>query len=62
MTEPEIAAGIDDVLRRPVAVVEAAPCAVVVVLDDQPLQVVLDGGVVDLFNVFLKLELWGVNT
>ena len=62
VTEPEIAAGIDDVLRWPIAVVEAAPCAVVVVLDDQPLQVVLNGGVADLFNVLLELELWGMNS
>ena len=60
MTESEVAIRIDHVLGRPVAVVEAAPGGVVVVLDDQPLQVVLNCGVSDLFDVFLKLKFWCV--
>ena len=60
MSESEGAVGIDHVLGGPVSVVEAAPCCVVVVLDDQPLQVVLNGGVSDLFDVLLKLEFGGM--
>ena len=60
MSKPEFAVRIDHVLGGPVAVVEAAPGGVVVVLDDQPLQVILNGGVFDLFDVFLKLEFWCV--
>ena len=60
--EAEVALEVEDVFGGPVAVVEVAPGGEVVVLNDQPAEISLFGGVADLVDVFLEVELGSVNS
>ena len=60
MAEAEIACGVEDVFCGPVAVGEVAPSGVVVVLDDEPADVVLFGGGAHFLDLLFVLEFGSV--
>ena len=62
MLEAEDVVGVEDVFGGPVSVVEVAPGGEVVVLDDEPAEVVLFGGFADVFDLLFEFELGGVNS
>ena len=62
MAEAEVARGVEDVFGGPVAVGEVVPGGVVVVLYDEPAEVVLFGGCAHFFDLLLVLEFGSVHS
>ena len=61
VAEAEVAVGVEHVFGGPVSVCEVAPGGVVVVLDDEPADVVLLGCFGQTIDLFFVIEFGGVH-